>query len=258
VVSRERPTKRRSRRAGWSPATLVCLASLLAGCATHRAPAPSEHDPWEGLNRKIFWFDDQVDRHALEPVARGWAWLAPTRVRTSVSNFFDNLRFPIVVTNDVLQGKLDEAGVETGRFIVNTTAGIFGFFDPASGWKLPRHDEDFGQTLGVWGVPAGPYLVLPFLGPSTVRDAAGLGVDTGLAVTPWFVDSWILIAARVGQSINDRSLVIQEVREARRTALDYYVFVRNAYLQRRRAQVSDREPGAMEEEELYHPEELAP
>src|SRR5262249_3813329 len=119
-------------------------------------------------------------------------------------------------------------------------------------------DEDFGQTLAVWGVPAGPYLVLPFLGPSTVRDAAGLGVDTGLAVTPWFVDSWILIAARVGPAINDPSLLLQEVRQARRTGLAYYVVVRNAYLQRRRAEVSDREPGAMEEEELYHPEELAP
>jgi phospholipid-binding lipoprotein MlaA len=237
---------------------VVVAACLLSACAARRGRTPAEYDPWEPVNRKIFWFDDHLDRWVLEPVATGWSKVAPTRVRTSVSNFFDNLRFPIVVTNEILQGKLDEAGSDVGRFAVNTTVGIFGFLDLATDWGMPRHDEDFGQTLGVWGLSPGPYLVLPFLGPSSVRDGIGLGVDSCLAVTTWFVDVWILATARVGVAVNDRSLILNEVREARRSSLDYYVFVRNAYLQRRRALVSDLPAQQQNEEELYHPEEVVP
>jgi phospholipid-binding lipoprotein MlaA len=175
--------------------------------------------------------------YVLEPVATGWAKVAPTRVRTSVSNFFTNLRFPIVAVNDLLQWKPKNAGVDVARFGINTTIGVLGFLDPASGWGLERHEEDFGQTLGVWGVPPGPYLVLPILGPSNPRDAA-----------------------RVGDTVNARSLVLDEVRDAKRSAVDYYSFVRNAYFQRRRALIADTAAPEIEnEEELYYiPEENAP
>jgi phospholipid-binding lipoprotein MlaA len=207
------------------------------------------------MNRKIFWFNDKVDGYVLEPVATGWATVTPIRVRTSVSNFFGNLRFPIVTANDVFQGKFVDAGKDVARFGVNTTVGGLGFFDPATGWGLEAHDEDFGQTLGRWGVPPGPYLVLPFLGPSSPRDAAGLGVDAALSVTPWFVDWYILGGARVFDVVNQRTLVLEEVRDARRSAFDYYVFVRNLYVQRRNALVNDSvKTGVEDEEELYHPE----
>jgi phospholipid-binding lipoprotein MlaA len=209
------------------------------------------------VNRKIFWFNDKVDEYALAPVATGWSKVAPVRVRTSVSNFFGNLRFPIVTLNDALQGKFVDAGSDVARFGVNTTVGVLGFFDPASHWGLERHNEDFGQTLAVWGVPPGPYLVLPFLGPSSARDAGGAGVDAVSTPTPWFVDWWIIAVARVGEAVNERSLYLQEVRDAKASALDYYVFVRDAYTQRRNAQVTDSPEGAgTNEEELYHPELL--
>jgi phospholipid-binding lipoprotein MlaA len=234
---------------------LVALV-LLASCAARR-PDAAEHDPWEGLNRKMFVFNDKLDVYALEPAATGWSKVTPLRLRTSISNFFSNLRFPIVTANDLLQGKVLAAGNDIGRFAVNTTVGVLGFFDPASGWGLESRDEDFGQTLGVWGVPSGPYLVIPLLGPSTVRDAAGQAVDVAFAVTPFFVDTWILVAARMFDAVDERSLYLQEVRDAKASALDYYSFVRNAYLQRRTAQLKDSAVNVDNEEELYHPE-IAP
>jgi phospholipid-binding lipoprotein MlaA len=233
--------------------TLALCAGLL-GCAARRPGAP-ENDPIEGFNRKIFWFNDKVDVYALEPVATGWEKITPRRVRSSVSNFFGNLRFPIFTMNDLLQGKFVAAGSDVGRFAVNTTVGVLGFFDPASGWGLVKHDVDFGQTLGKWGVPAGPYIVLPLLGPSSPREATGLAVDAAFAVTPFFVDWWILGAARVVDTVNERSQVLQEVRELKRGSFDYYGAVRNAYIQRRKAKVHEgTEVGGEEQEDLYHPD----
>jgi len=214
-----------------------------------------ENDPLEGVNRKIFWFNDHVDGYVLEAVASGWAKVAPTRVRTCIANFFDNLRFPIVTANDLLQAKPAAAGKDFVRFSLNTSLGFLGFFDPAAGWGLEKQDEDFGQTLGVWGVPGGPYLVLPLLGPSNLRDGAGLCVDYALAVTPFFVDEYILVSAQVVNTVDQRSLVLKEVEEAKRSSFDYYVFVRNAYAQRRNALVEDSQaPTPAATDELYHPE----
>jgi phospholipid-binding lipoprotein MlaA len=223
-------------------------ASALAG---DDPPARTDHDPIEGVNRKIFWFNDKVDVYVLEPVATGWAKIAPLRVRNSVANFFTNVRTPIVAVNDLLQGKIVASGSDVGRFAVNTTVGVLGLFDPAARWGLEKHVEDFGQTLGVWGVPPGPYLVLPFLGSSTVRDTGGYA----LTVYPFFVDSYILFAPPVVEAVNSRSLVLQEVRDAKQASLDYYSFVRNAYLQRRDALVHDgAEPPQVDEEDLYNPD----
>jgi phospholipid-binding lipoprotein MlaA len=222
-------------------------------------PAPisesrSYRDPIEGVNRKIFWFNDKVDVWVLEPVATGWEWVSPRRVRTSVSNFFANLRFPIIAVNDLMQGKFVDSASDVGRFAVNTTVGVLGFFDPATRFGLEEHNEDFGQTLGVWGLPPGPYLVLPFLGPSNPRDAVGFGVDYALSVTPFFVDTYILIGVRAIDIVNERSLILDEVRDAKEAAIDYYSFVRDAYAQRREALIKDGETMSPEvEEDLYHP-----
>jgi phospholipid-binding lipoprotein MlaA len=157
-----------------------------------------------------------------------------------VSNFFSNLRFPVDLVNNLLQGKGVEGAKAVGRFTINTTIGAAGFLDPAQRLGLGPQTEDFGQTLGCWGVPIGPYLVVPVLGPSSARDFPALGVDTAAAITPFFIDSFILVGARVLDVVNTRAAFLEEVSEARAASLDYYTFVRNAYLQRRRAQVEDR------------------
>ena len=213
----------------------------------------SYRDPIEGVNRKIFWFNDKVDEWVLEPTAKGWKFITPRRARSCVSNFFGNLRFPIVAINDLLQGKFVDSASDVGRFAVNTTVGVAGLFDPATGFGLERHNEDFGQTLGVWGLPPGPYLVVPILGPSTPRDLLGFGVDYALSVTPFFVDTYILIGVRALDVVNERALILDEVRTAKEAAVDYYSFVRDAYAQRREALIRDGEVSAKLEEDLYHP-----
>lgn len=208
-----------------------------------------DRDPLEKMNRGIFWFNEQVDRFALEPVGTAWDFVLPDRVQTSVKNVLTNAAFPIGVANNLLQGKPKWAGVDVARFAVNTTVGVAGMFDPASRWGLEHRVEDFGQTLGVWGVPQGPYLVLPLLGPSTIRDGVGLAVDSASRVWPWFAPFWVSTGVAVGNAVNERSLVLEEVDEARAASLDFYSAVRSAYLQRRRAQVADTDEVVEEEDE---------
>ena len=200
-----------------------------------------DYDPWIRLNRGIFWFNDGADVYVLEPVAKGWHYVMPDRVETSVSNFFSNVRFPVIFINNLLQGKVGPAVIDFGRFAVNSTIGIGGLFDPATSWGLPRHNEDFGQTLGYWGIPPGPYLVLPLLGPSNPRDTAGLPVDYVFSVTPFLLSSFWWTGAGVVNIVNARAQIIDEVRNAKEASVDYYVFVRNAYYQRRVALVNDRQ-----------------
>jgi phospholipid-binding lipoprotein MlaA len=159
----------------------------------------------------------------------------------------------VVAVNDLLQGKLAACGSDIGRFAVNTTVGVLGFMDPAAGWGLEKHDEDFGQTLGVWGVPFGPYLVLPLLGPSNPRDSGGLVADSFATVYPWFVSIYYTIGPKAVETVNFRSQMLDEVREAKRAAVDYYVFVRDAYVQHRQRQVEDTtEMTEEEQQELYY------
>src|SRR5262249_18715632 len=174
------------------------------------------------------------------PVAKGWKAITPARFRQCLSNFFVNLRFPIVAGNDLLQGKPLAAATDVGRFLVNTTAGYARVFRPAPRLGIPPHDEDFGQTLGYWGVPPGPYLVLPFFGPSDPRDTVGLVADSFSRVYPYFVDFVYTFGASGTDIVNARSQVLTEVDEAKAASLDYYVAVRNAYEQRRDALVHDR------------------
>lgn len=229
---------------------LALLVLSLCSCAARREA--DQHDPFEGVNRKIFWLNDKLDVYALEPVAKGWDFVAPDVVQRSVDRFFDNIDFPILLVNDLLQGKLRAAGVDVARFAINTSAGLGGLFDPAADVGLRKKAEDFGQTLGWWGVGSGPYLVLPIIGPSNPRDAAGLVVDSPLRVYSYFAPFYVSIAATATRTVNLRSLFIEEIRNNKESALDYYVFVRDAYTQRRRALIEDStDIPKRDEENLY-------
>lgn len=251
--------RRRATRA-WRRAAcgawLLLAVPALGGCAQPVGPN-GRGDPLEPMNRGVFWFNERVDRYVLEPVATGWDWVLPDRVQEAVGDFFANLRFPINLVNDLLQGKPRRAAVDTGRFLVNTTLGLAGFFDLAADFGLQRRDEDFGQTLGWWGVGFGPYIVLPLLGPSSPRDIAGMPLDGALAVYPFFVDWWVSASARGVYLVNWRSTVLDEIAQERRDAFDYYAFVRNAYFQYRQRQVEDGEEAeqAPSGDDLYHPED---
>ena len=235
--------------------TAFLLVVLVLGAGIAEA-ADDEHDPWESYNRAIFAFNDAVDRWVLEPVAKGYDVVVPDPLERCISNFFQNLRVPINSVNGFLQGKPVNGASDVGRFVVNTTIGLAGFLDPATYFGLDRHDEDFGQTLGVWGVPPGPYLVWPLYGASTVRDTGGAIVDTAMSLTPFFVDSYVTLGARVFETVNARSIVLEDVQHAREAALDFYSFVRNAYLQRRIALIHDEKDTTREtDDSLYFPEE---
>jgi phospholipid-binding lipoprotein MlaA len=227
--------------------TLGAIALAGLGCA-------SSPDPWEGMNRGTFWFNERVDRAVLEPVATGWDWLLPERVETSVSNFFDNLFLPAVFVNDLLQAKPVAAGQDVGRFVVNTTAGVAGLFDVASRIGIPENDEDFGQTFGRWGCPPGPYLVLPLLGPSSVRDAFGRVADSASTVYGYFVPWTVTAGLTAVDTVNTRAGLLEEIRQDREESLDFYVFLRSAYLENREHRVRDRVV-LSDEEDLYYIDE---
>ena len=244
---------------------LAGLAALVggSGCAASHGPhadpaATAEQeriDPWEGGNRKVFAFNEALDIHAIEPVARGWDKIMPNQVQESLTNFYSNLRFPVVFFNDLFQAKPAAAAIETGRFLVNTTLGFGGFFDPATTWGLPRREQDFGLTLGHWGVDSGRFLMIPLLGPSTVRDFTGEIVDVPLGVISIVAAWYITTPLRAVQVINTRAAYLDIVDENRRAAFDYYSFLRDAFLHHRENQL--REGGAATRsgnDELYYPE----
>lgn len=237
---------------------VVGLVLLLGGAGAWAADDDGDQDPWESFNRAIFGFNEGVDHWVLEPVATGWDYVTPLPLQRCISNFFQNLRVPLQGFNNLLQGKPVETASDVGRFAVNTTIGLAGFLDPATYFGLVRHEEDFGQTLGVWGLDTGPYLVLPVLGPSSVRDTGGIAVDAALTPGWYFLDSAVTIGSRVFDAINTRSLVLKEVRDARAASLDFYTFVRNAYLQRRDALVRDSSEAATRDtdDSLYFPDSL--
>lgn len=229
------------------------LLGLLAGCATTDMGTPG--DPLERMNRTTHRFNDTVDRAVLKPVATGYRDHVPQVIRTGVNNFLDNLAFTTTIANDFLQLKLKDTLIDLGRFTVNTTLGIGGILDPATHFGIPRNDEDFGQTLGRWGVPSGPYLVLPFLGPSTVRDAPSIYVDvqTDLRIGSYLdtTTEWAL----VGLSFVNRRAELLPFDSSVDAAYDRYAFIRNAWLQRREYQVKDGNvPDDIPADELEDPE----
>lgn len=213
----------------------VALASLLGGCATSGNPK----DPIEGFNRAMYGFNDTVDTVLIKPVAQGYDYVAPTPVRTAVTNFFGNIADIFIGINNLLQGKPDQAFSDFARFGFNSTAGILGLIDIASPMGFEKHEEDFGQTFGRWGAGPGAYVVLPFFGPRTVRDTAGLVVD--VAADPvGHVDHVptrnTLIALRMVDTRADLLPADKVIEEA---ALDKYAYVRDGYLQSRRNLIHD-------------------
>jgi phospholipid-binding lipoprotein MlaA len=257
----------RSRR-GWRTLAAAVAAAwvvaapqvALAESDPDRSEVGITNDPWEGMNRGIFRFNETLDRYLLEPVATGWDFVFPDLVQTSIRNVTNNLRFPIIFVNNVLQLKPEAAAQDVARFVVNSTVGIAGVWDPARRIGLEANDEDFGQTLGYWGVPPGPYLVLPFFGPSSPRDALGLAGDVGVVYGSWFavgIPIYVTAAITAVDVVNRRSLLLEEIREEREAAFDFYVFVRNAYIQNRARRVADEAEKApdSEEEDLYYLDE---
>ncbi|MBW2540702.1 MAG: VacJ family lipoprotein [Deltaproteobacteria bacterium] len=234
-------------------ALAAIAAALSAGIACAPVSGPRDpSDPWERMNRGTFRFNEGLDRWVIEPVAKGVDFALPDPVERSIAKFFVNSRIPIHFGNALLQFKPVSAVEDLARFLVNSTIGFAGFFDPASHIGLEAHQEDFGQTLGVWGVPAYPYLVLPIFGPSSPRDAVGLAADSFSTVYPWFVPLYVPFAIGVGDRLNWRSLKLDEIASEREAALDYYVAVRNAYLSYRENQVRDQKDEVTDDEDLYY------
>ena len=235
-------------------ALAIVTAALTAGVSCAPVPGPRHpSDPWERMNRGTFGFNEGADRWVIAPIAKGWDFVIPDPVERSIRKFFVNSRIPIHFVNALLQAKLVAAFEDLTRFVVNTTIGVAGFFDPATHFGLEAHHEDFGQTLGYWGVPPGPYLVLPIFGPSNPRDTGGLIVDSASLVYPWFVPIYVSPAIGVFDLLNRRSLVLDSIAAEREAALDYYVFVRNAYLSYRENLVRDREEDdEADDDDLYY------
>jgi len=231
----------------------VITAALTAGisCA-HIDGDPDPSDPWERMNRGTFRFNEGADRWVIEPVAKGIDFVIPDPAERSIRKFFDNSMIPVHFANALLQFKPMSAVEDLARFVVNTTIGVAGFFDPATHFGLEAHQEDFGQTLGYWGIPSGPYLVLPLLGPSNPRDTVGLVADSAALVYPWFVPFYVSSAIGVGRLLNLRSLALDGVAAERKAALDYYVAVRNAYMSYRENQIRDREEDEADDDDLYY------
>jgi len=224
---------------------VLFLAGTLSGCATSGG---NPSDPLEPLNRAMFGFNDTVDDAVVRPVAKAYRAALPGIVRTGISNFFSNLEDVWISVNDVLQGKVQQGFEDFGRFLLNSTFGIAGIFDIASEAGLLKNSEDFGQTLGSWGIGTGAYLVLPILGPSTVRDGFGLLLDTQtdlvFRIDGVRVHNSLYLTRAIGTRANllDASSVIETA------ALDKYAFVRAAWLQRRRNLVYDGNPPREKEE----------
>ncbi len=227
---------------GAAVGALGLVMTLLGGCATQPPAPPRNPDPFERFNRDVYAFNEALDRAVIGPVARAYIRYVPPRARRAVGNFFTNLTGPNVVLNDLLQGKFRQGFEDTMRFVFNTTFGIGGLMDVAASKGLERHEEDFGQTLAVWGFPQGPFLMLPVLGPFTTRAIPGAAVSYFTYPLFWVDDLRITAPLAALGFIDLRASSETAIRIVRETALDPYVFVRNAYLQRRNFLIWDGAP----------------
>jgi len=225
----------------------ILLTLLLSGCASNEVVTAeaedlevevevSEIDPYEGFNRKVFVFNDTLDTYVAAPISDAYLWVAPEFVQSGITNFFSNLKDINVVLNDMMQGKLAQGAEDSGRFAVNSTIGLLGLFDVATELGLEKHDEDFAQTLAVWGVPQGPYLVLPLLGPATTRGVPG-GIFDAAANPATYVGAPIQLL----QMLNARANADGELNFIEEAALDPYVFTRESFLQYRKNLITDGE-----------------
>lgn len=222
-------------------ANWIIRLSRLCACATLALlplAAQAEDDPWESFNRPVFRFNDTLDTYALKPIAKGYQAITPQFVEDGVHNVFNNIGDVGNLVNNVLQGKMHDAGVDTGRLIANTTFGVLGVFDVATRMGLDRNDEDFGQTLGAWGVSSGPYVVIPLFGPSTVRDAGAMVPDSFLQPYPYIDHVPTRNVTRAVDVVDTRANLLSA---EKMITGDKYIFIRNAYLQNREFRVKDGE-----------------
>ncbi len=232
-------------------AWVVCALLLVTGCANMPDPGDREaveeylqiNDPAEPLNRNIFAVNQSIDRSVIKPVAELYRDIVPATPRKGISNALNNLRSPVILLNNVLQGDLDQSVATIARFLVNSTVGMLGLADVAAELGVPAQDEDFGQTLAVWGVPSGPYMMLPLFGPSNPRDSVGLVVD--LLTDPfnmWASNSHRseIALSRAGvNAVNQRELNLEILNEVEKSSLDFYASIRSLYRQRRSHEISN-------------------
>ncbi len=225
-------------------ALVLVLPFVLSACASSGMPTPMQgtsdaRDPFETYNRAVFRFNKTLDDNAIKPIAQGYNDYIPGFVRSGVGNFFGNIGDVWTAANNFMQGKVRDGSSDVGRVVFNSTFGLVGLIDVATPMGLPKHDEDFGQTLGVWGVQSGPYFILPLFGPSTVRDAFARPVDMYVDPINQFEGSETRLSARVVRLIDDRAAFLGSTSIMEDAALDPYQFYRDAYLQRRQARVRD-------------------
>ncbi|MDH5388014.1 MAG: VacJ family lipoprotein [Gammaproteobacteria bacterium] len=233
------------------PLLIILLLGLNTGCTTLDGPANPD-DPFESFNRSMYSFNETLDEYAMKPIAQGYQAVTPDAVDSGITNFFSNLGDVLVLINELLQLKIEDAIATSARIVFNSTFGLFGLIDIATDFGLPKHEEDFGQTLGYWGVDSGPYLVLPFFGPSSIRDGIGLAADfTELDLVYDDMsakDTYSLLALKY---VDKRADLLKAKDIVDETAPDPYAFIRDAWVQRRLNQVYDGNPPETDEDDLF-------
>jgi phospholipid-binding lipoprotein MlaA len=231
---------------------LMFSVIVMTGCATtQQNERVAKIDPFEPMNRAVFSFNEVTDDYLIKPIAEAYRFVLPEFVRTGVTNFFGNINDVLIGANNLLQGKPAEAANDIGRFFINSTIGILGLFDVATDMGLDKNKEDFGQTLGVWGLPDGPYIVLPLFGASNVRDTVGFVVDieTDFILNSDKLNKDQKISSTALRIVNLRANLLDAGQLLDDAAFDKYSFVRDGYLQRRRNQIYDGNPPPMKEED---------
>jgi phospholipid-binding lipoprotein MlaA len=243
----------------WRFASLLLAALWLHGCSSSPTHTKDARDPIEGWNRGVQNFNDKLDDYVMKPVATGYKKVTPSIVDRGITNFYSNVDDVTVIGNDLLQFKLLQSGKDLGRLLVNSTVGLAGFVDVASKMNLTKHDEDFDQTLAKWGMPSGPYVVLPMLGPSTPRGIFGLAGDSasnpinwitpmaGYSMSGWHFTDWIVVGSGALRQIDQRSDLLSASKIMDEASVDRYEFIRNAYFQQRNYAIHDGNPPLDEE-----------
>lgn len=227
------------------PRLLALLALSALACACARRPPEGDRDPLIGCNRKMFAFNDGLDRWVMKPVANGYTRVTPAPVRRCVSHFFANLENIYTIPNQFLQAKPLLGLSDTGRLVTNTTVGVIGLFDVASHWGMPPHEEDFGQTFAVWRMPEGPYLVVPFIGPMTARDAPGRVVSAVFDLILFSGVNQVLVTGLGAlETVDERADAGNDLNKVNEMAMDRYIFIREAYRSRREFLIHDGKPPA--------------
>lgn len=215
----------------------VLLLLFLSACAT---TGGDPRDPWEGFNRGVYSFNEAMDSAIFKPVSKVYRAITPEIVDSGISNMFSNLNDISVIANDIMQFKFGQAVSDLARFVFNTTIGLLGFFDVSTAMDLPKHDEDFGQTLATWGFDSGPYIMVPFFGPSSLRDASGFAVDAGLLNPVFYIDDDLTRAGLLTLNYVDfKSDLTSAGNLLEEAALDKYEFIKNAYFDRRENLIND-------------------